>query len=228
MSRDAKHRAGAECATGFSWERFEELPVVGILRGFDEASTREIARAARRGGLRNIELTMNTDGAASLIEILRDETGGELNVGAGTVRSLGDLDRALDAGAQFIVTPIVLPDVIAACRDRGVPVFPGALTPTEIWTAWTAGADVVKVFPANRFGPPYIREVLAPLDGVRLMPTGGVDFETFAEYRAAGAVAFGVGSPLFAKERIAAADWAWVESQTRRFVEAWRRSGPGD
>jgi 2-dehydro-3-deoxyphosphogluconate aldolase/(4S)-4-hydroxy-2-oxoglutarate aldolase len=116
----------------------------------------------------------------------------------------------------------VVPEVIAGCRAQGVPVIPGAFTPTEIHTAWRLGADLVKVFPADQLGPAYIRNVKAPLPQVRLVPTGGVTVETIAAYKRAGADGFGVGSPLFAKEKVAVRDWDWVEAQAWRFAEAYR------
>jgi len=206
----------------FSWARFEAMPIVGILRGFTSRQTLLAIEAAARGGITTVEVTLDTDGAEAMIAALRERFDGALHVGAGTVRSTGDLDGALRAGAQFIVTPVVLPDVIRAAGERGVPIFAGALTPSEIHTAWSLGADLVKVFPANLFGPSYIRDLRGPLRGARLMPTGGVTVETIGEYRRAGAEAFGLGSPLFARERVEAADFEWIEEQAKRFVALLR------
>lgn len=212
----------------FSWDRFHRLPVVGILRGFEAGAIRELLGACRRGGLENIEITMNSPGAESLIRIAVEEAGDDLNVGAGTVLDEGTLERALEGGASFIVTPVVVPEVIRACRERQVPVFPGALTPTEVHAAWKLGADLVKVFPASVLGPAYIRELKAPLGDIKLMPTGGVTAASLPEYRRAGADGFGVGSPLFRRERVAAGDWPWVEEQARRFVEAFHSVDSGE
>jgi 2-dehydro-3-deoxyphosphogluconate aldolase/(4S)-4-hydroxy-2-oxoglutarate aldolase len=208
--------------TGFSWDLFHDLPVVGILRGFGEEAVERLIEAALRGGLRNIEVTMNSEGAAGLIRLARRLAGDAANVGAGTVLGLEDLRAALEAGAEFIVTPVVAPAVIQACRGEGVPVIPGAFTPTEIHRAWELGADLVKVFPADRLGPEYLRSVKAPLPDVKLLPTGGVTVETLGAFKKAGADGFGVGSPLFARERVEAGDWAWVEAQARRFAGAFR------
>ena len=207
---------------GFSWDLFGELPVIGILRGFGAAEVEALVAAAARGGLKNLEITMDTPDAPALIRLARRLAGGAMNVGAGTVLVPEDLRAALDAGAMFIVTPVVVPEVIARCRQERVPVIPGAFSPTEIHTAWRLGADLVKVFPADQLGPAYIRNVKAPLPNVRLVPTGGVTVETIAEYRRAGADGFGVGSPLFAKEKVAGRDWTWVEAQARRFAAAYR------
>lgn len=208
--------------TNFSWDLFRELPVIGILRGFGAAEVEALVPAAARGGLRNVEITMDSPDAAELIRLARRLAGEALNVGAGTVLGVEELSAALAAGAGFIVTPAVVPEVIAGCRAQGVPVIPGAFTPTEIHTAWRLGADLVKVFPADQLGPAYIRNVKAPLPQVRLVPTGGVTVETIAAYKRAGADGFGVGSPLFAKEKVAVRDWDWVEAQAWRFAEAYR------
>ena len=208
----------------FSWDLFRELPVIGILRGFSSAEVEEVAAASARGGLTCLEVTMNTAGAEESIRIARKALGGSMNIGAGTVCTRKDLDLALGAGAEFIVTPVLVEDVIEACRRAGVPVIAGALTPTEIHRAWQLGADLVKVFPADQLGPGYLRSVKAPLPDVRLVPTGGVTVETLAEYKRAGADGFGVGSPLFHRDRVSARDWKWVEEQARRFAEAYRRA----
>ena len=209
----------------FSWERFEDLPVIGILRGFSAEAVEQIVGAALRGGLRNIEVTMNTPGATVQIEQIRGLAGDAMNVGAGTVCTLDDLDAAATAGASFVVTPVLVPDVVRAAKDRNLVVIPGAFTPTEIYQADRLGADLVKVFPADQLGPGYIKNVRAPLPHLRLVPTGGVSVESLPAFRAAGAAGFGVGSPLFDNARVEAGDWTWIEQQARRFVEAWRKSG---
>jgi len=200
-----------------SW--FEAVPLVGILRGFGRSEIEQIVPAAMRGGLRQLEITMNSPGAPELIRRSRELAGKEMNIGAGTVLNLKDLDVALSAGALFIVTPVINEPVIRSCVKQGVPVFPGAFTPTEICRAWDLGAAMVKVFPADQLGPSYLKAVKAPLPHVKLMPTGGVNLETVAGY-AGVADGFGVGSPLFAVERIRSGDWAWVEAQCRAFLRS--------
>lgn len=206
----------------FSRELFDRTPIVGILRGLDPRCLAQVVESVREGGLTNLEITMNTPGASDQIRTAVGLAGLRMNIGAGTVTSLTLLDQALDAGATFVVTPIVQPDVIARCVELGVPVFPGAFSPTEIARAWELGATVVKVFPAELLGPAYIRSLKAPLNSVRLMPTGGVDLATLPEYCRAGAEAFGVGTPLFRPERIAQGDWGWLRQQATAFVEALR------
>lgn len=208
----------------FDDDRFRELPVVGILRFFPLAQVRHLVPAVLAGGIRNLEVTMNSAGAEDLIRCASDLVGGQGNVGAGTVLDVAQLDRALAAGASFIVTPAVVPEVIRACVERGVPVMPGALTPTEIFTAWRLGARLVKVFPADTLGPAHIKAVKAPFPEIPLMPTGGVTPETLPAFRKAGADAFGVGGPLFDAARAAAQDWDWFRDRARRFAEAYARS----
>ena len=203
----------------FSLNDFERVPVVGILRGMLLAQIEPLVQAAVEGGLTTLEITLNSPGAVDQIRRAVSLSAGALNIGAGTVTTVALLDEALEAGAGFIVTPVVNDEEIRRCVDSKIPVFPGAFTPTEILRAWDLGATMVKVFPAEVLGPAYIKSVKAPLPQVRLMPTGGVDLESLSAYRAAGADAFGVGSPLFRSDRIAASDWAWVRAQCRAFVE---------
>lgn len=198
------------------------MPVVGILRGFDRRAVEGIVPAAIGGGLRLLEITLNTPGALDLIRLASDLAGDRMNIGAGTVLDESEVEKALSAGATFIVTPVVNEAVVRGCVDLRIPVFPGAFTPTEIQRAWELGATMVKVFPADRLGPGYFRSVRACLPGVRWMPTGGVGLETLAEY---GEVAdgFGVGSPLFRADRIREGDWCWVERQCRAFCRVVAR-----
>lgn len=205
----------------FNEARFRQLPVVGILRFFPRDQVAQLVPAALAGGLCNLEVTMNSAGAEDLIRLARDLVGDRGNVGAGTVTTLDELHRALAAGAAFIVTPAVVPEVIRACVERGVPVLAGAMTPTEILTAWRLGATMVKVFPADQLGPAHIRAVKAPFPQIPLMPTGGVTVETLPAFHRAGADAFGVGGPLFDPKPAAAGDWDWFRRQAARFVAAY-------
>ena len=205
----------------FDEARFRALPVVGILRGFSESQIAGALEAAVRGGLTTAEVTVDTPGAFDRIRESARRFGHVLNVGAGTVTSVDLLHRALDAGAMFVVTPTLVPGVVERCVARGVPVFPGALSPTEIVRAWELGARLVKVFPAEDKGAGFLRSLKDALPEVGLMPTGGVTVETLANLAQAGADGFGVGGPLFRKERMDAEDWGWVEAQCRSFREAW-------
>ena len=208
-------------ANNFNWQLFKELPVVGILRGYTSDQVKNIVEASAAGGLRNIEITMNTEGVSDLIKLANDTAVGRMNVGAGTVCDMKDLEAALAAGATYIVTPIVNPEVIKTCHQQGVPIIAGAFTPTEVYNAWSLGADMIKVFPANHFGPQYIKDLLGPLDQISLVPTGGVSLENLTDYIKAGACGFGVGSPLFDKTRVNACDWSWVEQQASKFYQIY-------
>ena len=210
--------------TPFSWEKFNTLPVVGILRNFPAAQTDALATQYADAGLTCLEVTMNTEGAADTIARLSDAFAGRLNIGAGTVCTRQDLDKALGAGAAFIVTPVLAGTVIKTCVRRGIPVFPGAYTPTEIYQAWAMGADMVKVFPASGLGPAFIKEVLAPLDKLKLLPTGGVGLENMEEYLRAGAAGLGIGSGLFPKDLVNAGRWDELSALFKRFVNAYKNT----
>ena len=200
------------------------LPVVGILRGFTTPQVVKIIQVALRGGLRNLEITMGSAETPQQIQEARRIAGDRMRIGAGTVLNLELLEKALTAGASFIVTPVVNVEVIEECVRRKIPVFPGAYSPMEILRAWERGATMVKVFPAETLGPSYIKAIKAPLPHVKVMPTGGVDLKTLAAYKKAGADGFGVGSPLFDRARVEAGDWNWIEAQCRAFVEAYNSS----
>ncbi|MBB6461958.1 bifunctional 4-hydroxy-2-oxoglutarate aldolase/2-dehydro-3-deoxy-phosphogluconate aldolase [Flammeovirga kamogawensis] len=183
----------------FSWDAFNEAPVVGIMRGVSIETIHRIMPIYSKAGLKTVEITMNTEGAAKIIKEMR-HVYPELNVGAGTVCNLDDFFKAVDAGAQFIVTPIVNEDIFTACKKLNIPLFPGALTPTEIYKAWSLGASAVKVFPCSQFGVGYIKDVLAPLNKIKLLPTGGVDKSNIQAFFKAGAVGVGMGGSLFPKD----------------------------
>jgi 2-dehydro-3-deoxyphosphogluconate aldolase / (4S)-4-hydroxy-2-oxoglutarate aldolase len=168
-------------------ERIADERVVAVLRRVDG-----VEAVVASLGVPVVEVTLDSPGALEAIAALRGRSG--LTVLAGTVRTAAEARAAIHAGAEAVVSPISEPDVAAVCREQGVPWIPGALTPTEIEAAWRAGAALVKLFPARLGGPRYVRDVLAPLDGVRLIVTGGVDAESAPEFLRAGAVAVGVDS----------------------------------
>lgn len=203
----------------FSWELFSKAPVVGIIRGLSVDDVNHILPLYRDAGLTTIEITMNTGGAESMIRQAIEQYGNELNIGAGTVCTKDDLDKALEAGAQFIVTPIVNKKVIKSCVKRGVPIFPGAYTPSEIYMAWSLGASMVKVFPATSLGPDYIKEVKAPLNQLKLMPTGGIGLDNMQAYIKAGADGLGVGSQLLHKDFIKQKKWDELKKHFQAFTE---------
>src|SRR5690606_38334847 len=156
------------------------------------------------------------------LEQAQHRFGNALSIGAGTVCNLPDLRAAKDAGAAFIVMPIVEPDVIRACVDDGMPVFPGAMTPTEVAQAWTLGATMVKLFPAGSLGPIYTRDILTPLSHIPLLATGGVGLEQLTHYWSAGVKGFGIGTPLFPKELIATRSWEKMRIHLTTYVAAMK------
>jgi len=206
----------------FDARRFAGMPLIGILRGQPAGVIDPLVQALADGGFTALEITMNSPGAAVQIRAAVNQAQGRIAVGAGTVTSLAELDEAHAAGASFIVTPIVMPEVITACVQRGLPVFPGAFTPTEIHQAHRLGATMVKLFPANRLGPDYVRDLKAPLSSVRLLATGGITPESLPAFVQAGVEGFGIGSPLFSPSHIATGDWNWMRDRAALFCATWR------
>lgn len=206
----------------FNEASFQQLPIVGILRGYTPEITAGMIAAAVEGGLLNVEVTMNTFGAADMISAAIRDTEDHINVGAGTVCTLEELDVALEAGASYIVSPVVSEEVITACVASGVPIFPGAMTPTEIFRASQLGARMVKVFPAQILGPDFIKLVLGPLDEIELLPTGGVDLDNMADYFQAGAAAVGIASPVFIQEAAEAGEWETIRNAAAAFAARYR------
>ena len=202
----------------FKWEAFDQVPIVGIVRNLPTEHLITIGELYARAGMTTIEITLNTPGALDAIIDLRKHLGDKLNIGAGTVCSLADLDLAVNAGAAFIVTPVVNDAVIRKCVDNNITIFPGAYTPSEIYHAWSLGAKMIKVFPATRLGPEYIRDILAPLNAVKLLPTGGISAENFEAFMKAGASGVGMGSNLFPAGTIQDNDWNTLETNFRAYV----------
>ncbi|MEM9672458.1 MAG: bifunctional 4-hydroxy-2-oxoglutarate aldolase/2-dehydro-3-deoxy-phosphogluconate aldolase [Bacteroidota bacterium] len=198
----------------FSWERYYQAPIVGIIRGLPTDTTLSVTQAYQDVGLHTLEITMNTPGAADTISLLREKFP-HMNIGAGTVCTMDDLDTALNAGSQFIVTPILNEKVVKYTVAQQVPIFPGAYSPTEIYQAWSWGASAVKVFPATQLGVQFIKDVLAPLNQIKLLPTGGVSLENIRSFFSAGAVGVGMGSSLLDKQLIKEEDF---EGLKRHFI----------
>ena len=181
------------------------------------------AEALKAGGITVIEFTFSTPGALDMLKEASAHFGGDVLLGAGTVLDPETARAAILAGAEFIVTPAVNLETIAMCKRYGRPIAAGAMTPTEMLTAWEAGADLVKVFPASNIGgPDYIKAVLAPLPQLRLVPTGGVGADNAAQYLKAGAVAVAVGGNLVNQKAVASGDWPAITAEAQRLVEAVR------
>jgi 2-dehydro-3-deoxyphosphogluconate aldolase/(4S)-4-hydroxy-2-oxoglutarate aldolase len=175
----------------------ERVGLIPVLRARNAAQAHAVVQAMIAGGVNIVEVTMTVPGAVGLLKELRSEYGAKLLLGAGTVTSTEQAEATIDAGAEFIVSPSFHPDVIAKTRALGKLSIPGALTPTEVITAWRAGADYVKIFPCSAMGgASYLQSLLAPFPFLKLIPTGGVTQATAASFLHAGARALGVGSDL--------------------------------
>ena len=206
----------------FEWKRYHDMPIVGIVRGYSTEIIQQMLPVYQQAGLGTIEITMNSPGAAETIAWAHEHYGTQLNIGAGTVCNWKDLEIALTAGASFIVTPVLDQDVIQYCVERDIPIFPGAFSPTEIYTAWNLGAPMIKVFPSAQFGPGYLKAVHGPLPHIKLVPTGGIDLSNISTYLDAGAAGLGMGGGLFPKQAIAEGDWEVVGEHFRKIAQAYR------
>ena len=178
-----------------SLEQILRYKIVAILRGCAPERVMDIVAALADGGVRLLEITLNSPGALDLIREVAGRMGDRLLVGAGTVLTPAEAELAIDAGAKFILSPSLDVETIQVTKELGAVSVPGAFTATEILMAWRNGADIVKVFPAS-VGASYLRDIRGPLPQIRLMPTGGVNLNNIREFRAAGAVAYGIGSAL--------------------------------
>jgi 2-dehydro-3-deoxyphosphogluconate aldolase/(4S)-4-hydroxy-2-oxoglutarate aldolase len=199
--------------------RIRSEKVIALIRADSSASLLDCARALSAGGLNVIELTMTTPGAVELVaEVSRQLPG--VMLGLGTVLDAATARAGAAAGAKFIVTPAVRPEVIKACHQLGIPVLSGALTPTEVAFASDLGADVIKIFPAEFFGPAYIRSLRAVFPQINLLPTGGVTAGTLGDFLKAGAFATAAGSSLVDPAALRTRDWAAVTARAREFAAA--------
>ena len=193
----------------------EVTGVVAIIRMKDTGRLEAVVDALARGGVRTLEITMTVPGAVEAIRSVSKSLPEGFLLGAGTVLDGPTADEVIDAGARFVVAPVLDPGTIAACHARGIPVMPGCFTPTEMLHAWRLGADLIKVFPATSLGPGYLKDVRAPLPQLKLMPTGGVTPENAGDWIRAGAVALGIGSALVDTQAVAAGDYSRIETAAR-------------
>jgi 2-dehydro-3-deoxyphosphogluconate aldolase/(4S)-4-hydroxy-2-oxoglutarate aldolase len=198
--------------------------VVAIIRTDSADGLLDCAKALAAGGLTAIELTMTTPGALKMLERASAEMP-EFLFGLGTVLDAETARAGILAGARFIVTPALRPEVISCCRRYSVPVLVGALTPTEIIAAWETGADVVKIFPAEFFGASYIKSMKGPFPQIELLPTGGVTPETIGDFLKAGAFATAAGSALVDGKALKEKNWAAITARAAQFVAAVKAAG---
>jgi 2-dehydro-3-deoxyphosphogluconate aldolase/(4S)-4-hydroxy-2-oxoglutarate aldolase len=192
--------------------------IVAVVRSPDGAQLVEVARALVDGGVRAVEITLTVPDALTVVRQVRQALGDRILLGAGTVLDAHTARAALLAGAEYIVAPTVNPVVIRLCHRYDKLVMPGAFTPTEILTAWEAGADIVKVFPADVVGPAFFKALRGPLPQIRLMPTGGVDLTTAAAFLQAGACCLGIGGQLVEPKAIAERNFDRIRDLARQYV----------
>jgi 2-dehydro-3-deoxyphosphogluconate aldolase/(4S)-4-hydroxy-2-oxoglutarate aldolase len=201
-------------------QRIEDTGAIGILRGLDYESTFDVVEAVSAGGVTAVEITANTPGAIDTIRALAEDIdGSRTSIGVGTVLDPETARLAILAGAEFVVTPTLNVDVIETCTRYDVPVVPGVFTPTEAITAFEAGADLCKVFPASTAGPGHVRGIRGPLPQIPLVPTGGVSVENAPAYFEAGATAVGVGSSLVDTDAIRTNEYDEIERTAARLVQ---------
>ncbi|HEX5105397.1 MAG TPA: bifunctional 4-hydroxy-2-oxoglutarate aldolase/2-dehydro-3-deoxy-phosphogluconate aldolase [Pirellulaceae bacterium] len=205
-------------------DRILDRVIVAVIRAESPDSLVDVAEALLAGGVDVMEVTFTVPRAARVLESVASKLGDRILLGAGTVLDPETARVALLAGAEFIVSPAVNPQVIELCRRYSKVVMPGALTPTEVVAAWQTGADIIKIFPSELTGPRYIKLLHAPLPQVRLMPTGGVNAQTAGEYLAAGACALGVGGALVDPRLVAAGDLDEISRRASQLVEAVKKA----
>jgi 2-dehydro-3-deoxyphosphogluconate aldolase / (4S)-4-hydroxy-2-oxoglutarate aldolase len=200
--------------------RIKSERAVAVIRTDSVERALGAAKAAIDGGFRAVEITFSFPEASKAIEKLAENQ--DLLVGAGTILTRDHVHEVVAAGARFLVSPCVLPDVIDAARELKVAMIPGAFTPTEIYSAYSLGADIVKIFPAVKFGPEFLKAVRGPLPQIPIMPTSGVDASNVAEWFRAGAVAVGAVATVFDPALIQNGDWIELTKRAREFMEAVR------
>jgi 2-dehydro-3-deoxyphosphogluconate aldolase / (4S)-4-hydroxy-2-oxoglutarate aldolase len=198
----------------------ERVGLIPVLRARNAAQAHAVVKAMIAGGVTVVEVTMTVPGAVALLAELKREYAGQLLLGSGTVTTADQAEATIDAGAEFVVSPSLHPAVISATKNSGKLSIPGALTPTEVVTAWEAGADYVKIFPCSAMGgASYLRSLLAPFPHLKLIPTGGVTLQTAEDFLRAGARALGVGSDLVNLASIDAGAPEFITETARAYLK---------
>ncbi|HEY9166724.1 MAG TPA: bifunctional 4-hydroxy-2-oxoglutarate aldolase/2-dehydro-3-deoxy-phosphogluconate aldolase [Candidatus Kryptonia bacterium] len=200
--------------------RIIENGAVAVIRMSDPAKLIKVAEAIHKGGINGIEITMTVPGAIKIIEQASKTIGREMNIGVGSVLDPQTAQDAINAGANYVVSPIFKKEIVEIAHKNDVPALPGAFSPTEIQTAFEAGADIVKVFPADVVGMAFFKGILAPMPHLKLMPTGGVTLKNAGEWLKAGACAVGVGSALLDKKAIDGEDYGQLTENARTLMSS--------
>lgn len=201
-------------------QAIEESGVVAVIRANSADELMQITTALNKGGVKALEITMTSPGALETIKTAVKELGDQAIIGVGSVLDAETARLAILAGAQFVVSPVFKPEIVEMCRRYSRACIPGAFTPTEILAAWEAGADVVKIFPATKLGPGYIKDLKGPLPQIKVTPTGGVNLENTPDFIRAGAAFVGVGSALVDKKLVADQDWDGLTALAEKFALA--------
>ena len=199
-------------------DQLKDCPIIPVLRKIPYEKSASIIQALYDGGIRAVEITMDTENAEDMIREAVETFSGRMLVGAGTVLTIEDCERAMDAGAQFLVAPNFNSDVLAYAVEKNIPFIPGVFTPSEMVQADQVGAAMVKLFPASTLGPGFIKDVKGPLGHIDILTTGGITRETVRSYLDAGAVSVGAGSALVRKEFLEREDWAGLSAEVRAWL----------
>ncbi|MCK4245351.1 MAG: bifunctional 4-hydroxy-2-oxoglutarate aldolase/2-dehydro-3-deoxy-phosphogluconate aldolase [Candidatus Omnitrophica bacterium] len=201
-----------------------ESGVIAVVRVRDAAAAINIAKAVEKGGIKVIEITMTVPNALRVIKEVAEELGDQVIIGAGTVLDGKTAKATISAGAEFVVGPTLNLELIEVCKRYNKIAIPGAFTPTEIFSAWQKGADIVKVFPATVAGPKYFKDLRGPLPQIRLLPTGGVNLQNAEDFIKAGAVAIAVGGALVDKKAIAEERYELITQIAKKFIEVIKKA----
>lgn len=199
-------------------ELLEKTRIIAVIRGVERERILRVAEALLAGGIRAVEITLNTVGAYYAIKDLQKEFGKKLFIGADNVLDTQDVKAAAEAGASFFVTPITDKKVIEYAVEEDIPIFPGAFTPTEVVKAWKAGATAVNIFPTSPYGLSYVKELLGSLSHIPLVATGGINEDNIADFIRAGCRGVGVGSAVINPEEIAKGNYEWVKERAAALI----------
>lgn len=208
-------------------EKIIDCGVVAVIRVDSSEELLNISKALKEGGVIGIELTMTTPGALNIFPEISKIMGKDVVLGVGTVLDPETARLAILAGAEFVVSPVLKPEIIKICHRYDKVAIPGAYTPTEILTAWEEGGDVIKIFPASSLGPQFIKDIHGPMPYIRLSPTGGVSLENVGEFIKAGACFVGVGGNLVDKKLVSEKKWDLLTERAQKFIEEVRKARKG-
>jgi 2-dehydro-3-deoxyphosphogluconate aldolase/(4S)-4-hydroxy-2-oxoglutarate aldolase len=200
---------------------------IAVIRLADSNKLIKVAEAIFKGGVAGIEITMTVPDAINVIKKAAAELGSYMNIGVGSVLDAVTAQQAIDAGAKYVVSPIFKKEIVETAKKNNIPVMPGAFTPTEALVAFEAGADIIKIFPADVVGMAFFKGVLAPMPHLKLMPTGGVSLTNAGEWLKAGACAVGVGSALLSKQAITNEDYKTLTENAMVLMESIRKAKQG-